>query len=301
MFPNNSADLRNGPSGPPVMEPARYEFQFYLSDDVDEAVLLRTAQEALLAEHPDQDALMGEHVQSVEMDVDEQMQVAGEQEQEHDGPIEFTSPSEALRAASTGSPDSEADAMDVDSGAKHHTSPPREQTPPETDSHAASSPDVVVTRTRRARPVKIVVAVPTMTRKKQKTYEVIDLESDDELSIASAPKHYSPRRLRKRTQVSLFLLFTETVPVTPFLSTRPTLMGPLWQPRFHFLTSSMPYTLYSFLLHKGLVAKPLPILLNSLSRFTELYAVFPFRSLQTSPGEALSRECPLKPLESPRW
>lgn len=254
------------------MEPARYEFQSYLSDDDDEAVLLRTAQEPLPAEHPDQDALMGEHVESVEMDVDEQQAHVA---QDQDGPNDFSSPSEALRAASTDSPNSEADAMDVDSGAEDHTSPPREQTPPETDSHAASSPDVVVTRTRRARPVKIVVAVPKISRKKQKTYEVIDLDSDDELSIASAPKNYSPRRLRKRTQVSRFLLFTQTVPVTPFLSTRPTLMGPLWQPGFHFLTSSMPCTFHSFLLHHS------PFLPSPLSHLTELYAGFPFRFLQT--------------------
>jgi len=199
MFPNTPTDPRNGLSGPPVAEPARYEFQSYLSDDDDEAALLRTAQEPLPAEHPHPDFLMSAHAQSLEMDVDEQADAAQEQGQGQ-GPIGPTSPSEA---ALTDSANSEADAMDVDSGAVDLTSPPRHVA-----STAASSPDVIITRARRARPVKIVVAVPKISKKKQKTYKVIDLESDDELSIASAPKNYSPRRLRKRTQVSNFIIYS---------------------------------------------------------------------------------------------
>ena len=209
MFHNTSTDSHNEPSGPPATEPARYEFQSYLSDDDDEAALLRTAREPLPAEHYQTDLPTDNHSQSFDMDVDEQADttLGQEQSQGQDGPVDLTTPDEAPPPASTHN--SQADAMEVDSDTMVPTSPPIQETPPTPGSDFASpvdsSPDVVITRARkRARHVKIEVALPKISQRKKKTYEVIDLDSDDELSAVPTQKHYSPRRLRKRTQVSVF-------------------------------------------------------------------------------------------------
>ena len=191
MLPTPATGSSNEPSQAPT-EPVRYEFQSYLSGDDDEAAILRAAFDPLVAEtYHDPDTPM--------LDPGQSLHTAAPQEQED--PVDITSPADAPPARSAHSPDGDGyNAMEVDSGAVDFMSPSRQEIPAANGDDADSSSDVVTRARTRTRRVKIEVALPQIPRKKRMSYELMELESDEELSAVSAPR--SPRRLRKRTTVS---------------------------------------------------------------------------------------------------
>ena len=161
----------------PITEPDRYEFQSYLSDDED--VILPSTEPADDFDEPS----AVESPQTLPEDIDMDQNTGAAEDDEED---------EEEYRASASEDDSAPSVANGHGGGDEGGG----------DSDSDSEP--VVARPRRGpRKVKIEVALPRLSRRKRQSYELMEVESYEPSPVPARPPVFSPRRLRKRTKVSV--------------------------------------------------------------------------------------------------